>query len=124
MYTRNYLKEETQTIVPENYDGNAFCKSYSEEKKAEQSSVFLPPPFEEDSTKTEKDTGLSIVSLIEKTPLKALLSFLPGKNDDGEKKINIGTEEILICAAALYMLLSKNGDKECAIMLFVLLFIK
>ena len=35
----------------------------------------------------------------------------------------IGTEEILIIAAAAYLFFSKDGDKECAIMLILLLFV-
>ena len=36
---------------------------------------------------------------------------------------SLGLEEILIIIAALYLFFSKDGDKECGIMLFVLLFI-
>ncbi len=35
----------------------------------------------------------------------------------------IGTEEILIIATALFLFLSKEGDKECAIMLLLLLLV-
>lgn len=35
----------------------------------------------------------------------------------------IGTEELLIAAVALFLLFSKNGDKECAIMLLLTLFV-
>ena len=40
----------------------------------------------------------------------------------GEMKI--GIEEILIGATALFLLTSHNGDKECAIMLLLLLFVR
>ena len=36
----------------------------------------------------------------------------------------IGSEEILIIAAAAFLFLSKNGDRECAVMLLLLLFIR
>lgn len=39
------------------------------------------------------------------------------------KGLNLGIEEILIGATALFLLTSKNGDKECAIMLLLLLFV-
>ncbi len=39
------------------------------------------------------------------------------------EKLHIGKEELLIIAAALFLFLSKDGDKECAIMLALLLFI-
>ena len=39
------------------------------------------------------------------------------------KDIHIGSEEVLIAAVALFLLFSKNGDKECAIMLLLTLFV-
>lgn len=39
------------------------------------------------------------------------------------KDIHIGTEELLIAGVALFLLFSKNGDKECAIMLLSSLFV-
>ena len=38
-------------------------------------------------------------------------------------ELKIGTEELLIAAVALFLLFSKNGDRECAIMLLLTLFI-
>ena len=38
-------------------------------------------------------------------------------------EVKIGTEELLIAAVALFLLFSSNGDKECAIMLLLTLFI-
>ena len=38
--------------------------------------------------------------------------------------LSLGTEEILIIGIALLLLFNKSGDKECAIMLLLLLFIK
>lgn len=40
------------------------------------------------------------------------------------KELNIGIEEILIGATALFLLTSHGGDKECALMLLLLLFIR
>ena len=39
-------------------------------------------------------------------------------------KIDFGTEELLIIGIALFLLFSKNGDKECSLILLFLLFIK
>ena len=36
---------------------------------------------------------------------------------------NIGTEEILIIATAAFLFFSKGGDRECALILLLLLFI-
>lgn len=38
-------------------------------------------------------------------------------------EFKIGTEELMIAAVALFLLFSKNGDKECAIMLLLTLFV-
>ena len=40
------------------------------------------------------------------------------------KELHIGIEEILILATALFLFSSRNGDKECALMLLLLLFVK
>ena len=36
----------------------------------------------------------------------------------------IGTEEILIIGLAIFLFLSRDGDKECAVLLLLLLFIR
>ncbi len=125
MYTRSFFTEENKPAVPENYDGTAFSKAQEKETKTEEaSSPFVPPVFEEklphEST-AKVFSGLS--SIMERLPFKNLFSIFPIKNGEDGKGFRLGTEEILICAAALYMFFSRNGDKECAIMLFILLFI-
>ena len=118
MYTRSCFQDETKGSVPENYDGNAFSEAFAREDPSLGSSGC-----EERSGGNQTGRrSFNISSLIERSPtLRSLASFLPLKKGDGEFKF--GTEEILISAVALYMFFSKSGDKECAIMLLILLFI-
>ena len=125
MYTRSYFTEENKTAVPENYDGNAFPKAQEKEVLAEaDQNPFVPPQFEEAPLREAMSKGSSgLSSIIERLPIKNLSSIFPFLNAKDGRKFNFGTEEMLICAAALYLFFSKSGDKECAIMLFILLFI-
>ena len=122
MYTRSYFTEDKKPIVPENYDGNAFREE-------------IAPTLAEVGDATEggesavaSSSGTVFSSLLTKLPLGGLFGSLPFSRSEGEKagreRVKIGTEEILICLVALYMFFSKEGDKECAIMLLLLLFIR
>ena len=126
MYTRSYFTEESKTAIPENYDGNAFPKPMENETKTEEASnPFVPPVFEERQECEAMSKGtFGLSSIMEKLQLKGPLSSLPFFKGENGNKFSFGTEEILICAAALYMFFSKSGDKECAIMLFILLFVR
>ncbi len=130
MYTRTYFKENEPLSIPENYDGNAFREEVSEAgadleargetEKAEEAGMYL----KKEPEKCEKPSaGLS--SLFEKLPMKSLLGGFPFKGFLGKGKLveSFGYEEILIAALMIYMFFSKNGDKECAIMLLFLLFV-
>lgn len=125
MYTRSYFAEESKSAVPENYDGNAFPKAQTNEPAAEEvTNPFIPPRFDEGrEEETVNKSSFGVSSIMEKLPIKNLSSIFPFLKGGHNGKFDFGTEEILICAAALYMFFSKNGDKECAIMLLILLFI-
>lgn len=125
MYTRTYFTEDKKSSVPENYDGNAFYCQPKETDKSEQTSAMFSPPNQEQNEDLEAmgKVGGGLSSIMEKLPLKNLSSLLPFQKKGENGRFNFGTEEILICAAALYMFFSKSGDKECAIMLIILLFI-
>ena len=122
MYTRTYKADETEPVIPENYDGNAFTKP-CENEPAPAYAPFAPPQFEEKAEGEAVSTGFTLSSIAEKLPFKSISSLFNFTKDGEKRSFNFGTEEILICAAALYMFFSKGGDKECAIMLLILLFI-
>lgn len=142
MYTRTYQSEEGKITVPENYDGNAF----REERECESltSSDISTAQFTEAEAKTDNieerlsksvetaaeckaapakkaaDGGI-FASIFKSGRASTFFDSLPFIKNG---RFEIGTEEILIAAVALFLLFSKSGDKECAIMLLLLLFVK
>ncbi len=103
MYTRDY--QDTETVqIPSGYRGTLL-----------------------DDTR-ETDMENEDAKMCDSTPVGGASSILPrglrtllGK--DFLRGFKIGGEELLIIAAVLFLLLSKDGDKECAILLGLLLFI-
>ncbi len=114
MYTGNYYPKEDGMKLPKDYGGSAFGESVSEVAEPEQDT---------DSGKAVETGGGGLFESIssrlslEKLVPEGLRSALH------LDKFKIGTEELLIIALALFLFLSKDGDKECAIILFLLLFI-
>ena len=115
MYTGNYYPKEDGLNVPRDYGGSTFVQSGNEP-------IGYTP---EESGTTDAKEAMS------HGPFGTLASHLPlGKIlPEGLRgalhldKFKIGTEEMLIIALALFLFLSKEGDKECAIILFLLLFV-
>ena len=118
MYTRSYFGESQDRLnIPQGYDGTAFVEK------------------EEDGA-YESDEATTIRQAEERSeeafaPISSggipLLSGLFG-NGGIFPKINlkipqIGVEEILILATAAFLIFSKSGDLECAIILLLLLLI-
>ena len=108
MYSRSYYPEDTHPPLPDGYDGVAFSEGIDNITTDNQ-------PSQEQKEAVPTSGGASI------------LSGLFGSGGlfgiEGIKMPKIGTEEILIIATAAFLLFSKNGDKECAIILLILLFI-
>ena len=122
MYSRNYYGEtEEKPKLPANYDGTAFASQESGEIR--------------DTGATEADAeaiaahseGVNGVSQKRGGILSGLSHTLLGGLLDGGglniKMPKIGVEEILIIATAAFLLFSKDGDVECAILLLLLLLI-
>ena len=112
MYSRNYYTEDVgKPEPPENYNGTAFI-----EQKAEEAEPTFQP------------TDITAGALAEKRGLSGGLSGIPilsslfgsGRHFSLE---SIGIEEILIIATAAFLFFSKDGDKECALILLLILFI-
>ncbi len=140
MYTRSYHSEEEKIKVPENYDGNAL----REETRSEEIPLSLPisasisetkisprediPELEEKKEcegcprEPKKEEDAVKVGIFERLSQNSFFS----KRFGGLFKLDsfkLGSEEILIAAVALFLLFSKDGDLECAIMLLLLLFV-
>ena len=109
MYTRDFSYENEGGInIPEKYSGTAFENEarYEEVHKGGESS---------------EPVGNMLSSFSKLIP-KKLFSTDVFKSIKGGFE-SFGTEELLIIAIALFLLFSKDGDRECAIMLLLVLFI-
>ena len=110
MYTGNYYPQDKEIRVPHDYGGSAFEEA-QDECKSEATEASATPR-----------TGGIFESIATLFPLGRMLpeGVRGALHLDNFK---LGTEELLIIALALFLFLSKDGDKECAIILFLLLFI-
>jgi len=112
MYSRAY-PEKVSGAVPEGYGGSAISEDNSPPESryiAEESKN----PWEREGEPESIPTGAGLGGL-------GIFSELFRGGRLNLKAI--GFEEILIIAAAAYMLMSRDGDRECGIMLLILLFI-
>lgn len=113
MYARSYPERGTE--IPDGYAGSAM---QSDDGKTDGSYIDSGRnPWEADPSQSETEVSAS-------AGISPLSGLFGGLFQNGRFNLqSIGVEEILIIAAAAYMLLSQDGDRECGIMLLVLLFI-
>ena len=139
MYSRVRGEGETKILIPENYDGTAFMESTDEPTRVQsernirvlgecsEGAKMSPQSTvadEECACDAGADESVSTGSFFEKLPFGNHLSkWLGGFSGVGILPKRLGTEEILIIATALFLFFSKSGDKECAIMLALLLLV-
>ncbi len=114
MYTREYESEGAKILIPESYGGVAFNENESSPSREEAEGEAVAA-----SVHTEKEEPCDSKSA------SALMSRLPFGNHIGKLlgDFKLGTEEIIIIAAAAFLLFSKERDIECALILIALLFI-
>lgn len=124
MYTRSYANETDNIIIPDKYGGTSFYHTQQEDP-GEKHTVGTRNPWEDAdihrSESEEIEESIESSATPTKSYLGGFLSKFVKNGNIGLQKI--GTEEILIIAAAAFLLFSKEGDKECAIMLLLLLFL-
>ena len=127
MYTRSYPDKDGGIYIPESYGGTALRERENEIEKVQNES---PSAANQDDEKKSEATDTPVFSLKEDGLLRGVFKKLPFVSVFGDLFENgkfglqsLGTEEILIIAAAAFLFFSKEGDKECAIMLILLLFI-
>ena len=123
MYSRSYYPDSPDRVnLPENYDGTAFM----ERRDAEAADPVEAPYTENSETHREQaePVGSRLLSGVGGIPILSGLFDKGGLLGGlGLKMPSIGTEEILILATAAFLFFSKNGDRECALILLLLLFI-
>ena len=111
MYSRPYYDEGERSVnLPDNYMGVAFSESV--ESDASVSECSSHP--EQKCTFTERE---------EKSAAQRSSLFGEGSIFANLKLPEIGLEEILIIATAAFLFISKDGDRECAVMLLLLLLV-
>ncbi len=122
MYTRSYYPDGSLKVTPpDNYDGTAFSENALPPPREETEVSFAEESYAEASAKPREESAAIDVSSI---------PFLSGFFGNGGllgglnlKIPKIGTEEILILATAAFLFFSKDGDKESALILLLLLLI-
>ena len=102
MYARSYGDSEIGTLPP-HYDGVAFNDTSL-------------------STPEKKEIAAEPASAIPATP-GVLSKFLGADFLHGFGLSKIGTEELLLLVAAAFLFFSRDGDKECAILILILVFL-
>ena len=132
MYSRSYFGEDTSVSVPENYVGNAFSENETQEKEdTENRRIHTNAQTKSEETSSDKSSESCEVfsSSFEKSPFKSMFSdggifsSIASKFKSLESGFHLGTEEVLLLGLAAYLFFSKEGDKECAIILLLLVFI-
>ena len=110
MYTRSFYKEDGGILLPENYDGVAL-REESENLQNEQVE-------KSENAAEQRSESESVFNLFKGNFPKNIFS-----GNGLFKSFRLGLEEILILGVAAFLFFTKEGDKECAIMLLALLFI-
>ena len=124
MYTRSYTDDIGEILIPEKYGGTSFTQSAVGDDRTESTEGARNPWEKADIHTDQNDTQEDNVQTSATPTRSPGLGFLSGLFKNGNFSLQkIGKEEILIIATAVFLLLSKEGDKECAIMLLLLLFL-
>ena len=120
MYTGNYYQSDEGMRLPRDYNGCAF----NEEANAtnEEAGTGADAGESVETVGSANFGGGLFESLASAFPLGRILPERV-RSALHLEKFKIGTEELLIIALALFLFLSKDGDKECAIILFLLIFV-
>ena len=121
MYSRSFYPTEA-ALPPENYGGIAFSEGQTEE-------VLQPECADTAETAAEACESCSAPSGEESQgslfSLSGITSLFKGGIFSGSGFLSdLKTEDILIIAVAAFLLFSKDGDIETAILLILLLFVK
>ena len=126
MYTRTYNENVGEIIIPERYGGTSFGQKEENEPEKLNANDKSKNPWENEDIHTEapqkSEETVEASANPSKLPFSGLFTSVFKNGTLGLQKI--GKEELLIIATAAFLFFSKEGDKECAIMLILLLFLK
>ena len=131
MYTRPYNDDGHGIVIPESYGGTLLRENerpveVKEASHRQDNESNMKNPWEAEESAPVKEVhnevdSVEAFSFLSRLPFGNLLTNI-GKNGKFSLQ-KIGTEEVLIIATAAFLFFAKDGDKECAIMLLLLLFL-
>jgi hypothetical protein len=138
MYSRGICSTVQDHSIPEKYDGTALldiptddestqCNASSKFIDAQKKEIKFSPheaPKESAEEATAEVNDTEPAGIFSFGPMKWVKSILPGSMNIGGILPKIELEELIIIGLALYLFFSKSGDKECALILLALIFIK
>lgn len=125
MYSRNPYNDDVKAPTPpENYSGVALSDDgiapAAEEVEPAHAPCTAPPEGENCSDRPSAPNANPLLGFIGKD--SAVFRLFNGGGIRSAIS-GFGVEEILIIATAAFLFFTKGGDRECAIMLLLLLFI-
>ena len=123
MYTRAYTDERHGILIPESYGGTALSDTQTAASATAEERGKNPweGPNEPSETEHADEEAAQVCAEPSKSHTPAFLYNI-FKNTNISLQ-NFGKEEILILGAAAFLFLSKEGDKQLALMLLLLLFL-
>ena len=116
MYSRSYNDANGEMSLPESYGGIALSGGFATEESVSGGAEATSASVKNEERSEQTFLGGMLDGFIRGSGISKLGNKLPFLQ-------KIGSEEILIILAALFLFLSKEGDKECAAALILLLFI-
>lgn len=124
MYSRSYYPEGQDRLnLPDNYDGTAFMERQAVSEPAVEEVSFNEKNEVYQEERAEPTGGRNIRGSVGIPILSGLFDKGGLLGGLGLSMPSIGTEEILILATAAFLFFSKSGDRECALLLLLLIFI-
>ena len=124
MYTRSY-NDTGEILIPERYGGTSFGQSHPSHNQPQEPELTPKNPWENEKVHTSEDESVEESAPTSASPSKLSLGGIFGNifKKESFSLQKLGKEELLIIATAAFLFFSKEGDKECAIMLLLLLFL-
>ncbi len=125
MYSRNFYQDSNDQLnIPNNYDGTMFQDHENQHFEPNVPEVSFNEAQDAAVCNMSRGRENSMAEGFGRLPFLSGLfgrdGFLPGLN---LKMPKIGTEEILILVTAAFLIFSKSGDRECGILLLLLLLV-
>ena len=109
MYTRSYNSDDERPALPRGYDGTAFHKEIREAAESAE-----PKDVPTAASETEEAGLFWRIPLL--GSIRAPFNFkLP---------FDLNSEDLVLIGLALLLFFTKDGDRECALMIALLLFIR